>query len=165
VARISAARPRVADYPFTTLEPTLGVVRYGDYGSFVITDLPGLIEGASEGHGLGHRFLRHTERTSVLLHLVSMEPGLDPEDPLERYSLIHGELQAYDPELARRPTLIGLSKIDTVSDREMLATQARHIAEATGHTVLPLSAVSGEGIDRLVDILGDIVTRTREERR
>ncbi len=163
VSRISAARPRVADYPFTTLEPTLGVVRHGEYGSFVVTDLPGLIEGAHEGHGLGHRFLRHTERTTVLLHLVSVEPGLDPGDPVERYRLIHREIAAYDADLAARPTLVGLSKIDTVADRRALAADVRRMEEATGHEVLALSAVSGEGVDRVVEVLGDLVTRRKEE--
>jgi len=159
VARISAARPRVADYPFTTLEPSLGVVRYGDHGSFVVADLPGLIEGAHEGHGLGHRFLRHIERTAVFLHLVSVEP--ECEDALTRFEVVRNEIEAYDEQLRHRHSLLGLTKIDTVSDRDALDELAKSLAEATGLEVLPFSAVSGEGIEPLVHALGRAVETAR----
>ena len=159
VARISAARPRIADYPFTTLEPSLGMVRYGDCGSFVVADLPGLIEGAHEGHGLGHRFLRHVERTAVFLHMVSVEPG--SEDALDRYRVVCEEIEAYDDALAQRPSMVGLTKIDTVTDREALDDLVKSFGEQTGLPVIPFSAVSGEGIDRLVHALGQAVESAR----
>ena len=159
VARISAARPRIADYPFTTLEPSLGMVRYGDCQSFVVADLPGLIEGAHEGHGLGHRFLRHVERTAVFLHLVSVEPGSD--DALQRYRVVCEEIEAYDVGLAQRPALVGLTKIDTVTDRETLDDLARSFRDRFGLPVIPFSAVSGEGIDKLIHALGQAVESAR----
>jgi len=161
VSRISAARPRIADYPFTTLEPSLGVVKYGDYGSFVVADLPGLIEGAHQGHGLGHRFLKHIERTALFLHLVSVEPGC--EDPRKCFEVIRDEIEAYDDQLVHRPALVGLTKIDTVSDREWLDDTAASLAEHTGLRVLAFSAVSGEGIEVLVHTLGRAVEAARRE--
>jgi GTP-binding protein len=145
VSRISAARPKIADYPFTTLVPHLGVVDLGEGRSFVVADVPGLIEGAAEGAGLGHRFLRHLERCRILVHLVSAD---DEDDPAERVGVIERELEAYDPELASRPRLFVLSKIDLVPPEErerMLATFAER--------PLAISAVSGEGVDHLVEVL------------
>ncbi len=162
VSRISAARPRIADYPFTTLEPSLGMVRHGDDGSFVVADLPGLIEGAHEGHGLGHRFLRHVERTAVFLFLVSAEPDLDPEDPVQRLQVIREELAAYSPDLAQRPGIVGLSKIDVAGDRGRIESIARRLEEAGGMPVLPFSSVTGEGLKQLVHDLGRAVDGARE---
>ena len=161
VSRISAARPRIADYPFTTLQPSLGMVRYGDHQSFVVADLPGLIEGAHQGHGLGHRFLRHVERTAVFLHLVSVEPHDD--EPWDRYRVVHDEVVAYSAELDRRPAIVGLSKIDTYPDRDALAAIVQQFESETGLQVLPFSAVTGEGLDRLVGELGRAVERAKEE--
>ena len=163
VSRISAARPRVADYPFTTLEPSLGLVRFGDDGSFVVADLPGLIEGASEGHGLGHRFLRHVERTAVFLFLVSVEPDIQPADPVQRLDVIRDEIVAYSAELADRPGIVGLTKIDVASDPDEVAAVADRLAQACGMPVLPFSSVTGRGLDRLVDMLGKAVTAARKE--
>jgi len=163
VSRISAARPRVADYPFTTLEPSLGLVRFGDDGSFVVADLPGLIAGASEGHGLGHRFLRHVERTAVFLFLVSVEPDMQPADPLERLEVIREELVAYSAELADRPGIVGLTKIDVAPDPQEVEAAARRLEGACGMPVLPFSSVTGRGLDRLVDTLGKAVVAAREE--
>ena len=162
VSRISAARPRIADYPFTTLEPSLGLVRHGDDGSFVVADLPGLIEGAHEGHGLGHRFLRHVERTAVFLFLVSAEPGLEPEDPVQRLRVIQDELTAYSADLARRPGIVGLSKLDVAGDRGRIESMARRLEEFSGMPVLPFSSVTGEGLDQLVRDLGRSVDEARE---
>ncbi|MDP7111752.1 MAG: GTPase ObgE, partial [Myxococcota bacterium] len=104
LSRLSAARPRIADYPFTTLEPSLGVVQTDDFGSFVMADLPGLVEGAHEGRGLGHRFLRHVERTAVFLYLVSLETaGDEGDDPVERFRSVYDELRAYESSLVERP--------------------------------------------------------------
>jgi len=163
VSRISAARPRIADYPFTTLEPSLGVVRHGDYGSFVITDLPGLIAGAHEGQGLGHRFLRHVERTAVFLHLVSLEADLDPADPVERFHTVRDEVLAYREALGDRPALVGLSKLDVVTDRAPIATLAKRFEQEVGLKALPFSAATGEGIEQLVRTLGAMVDEVREE--
>src|SRR5262249_48157110 len=117
LSAVSRARPKIADYPFTTLTPHLGVVALSGARSFVLADIPGLIEGAAEGAGLGHRFLRHVERTRVLLHLVelSADPGRDPESD---FDTINRELAAYDEGLARRPQIVALSKIDVTETRE-----------------------------------------------
>lgn len=163
VSRISAARPRIADYPFTTLEPSLGVVRHGDYGSFVITDLPGLIAGAHEGQGLGHRFLRHVERTAVFVHLVSLEEDLDPQDPLDRFCTVRDEVIAYRQTLADRPAIVGLSKLDVVTEREGIPPLVKRFEREAGLKALPFSAATGEGIDQLVRTLGAMVDEGREE--
>src|SRR5206468_10470263 len=115
IARISAARPKIADYPFTTLTPNLGVVRLSDDRSFVDADVPGLIEGAHRGHGLGHRFLRHLERTKVLVHLVDVtsETGRDPVEDLE---VVRRELELFQPALAAKPQLVAANKMDAVDD-------------------------------------------------
>src|SRR5436190_19855997 len=115
ISRISAARPKIADYPFTTLEPYLGVVDMGDFHTFVIADIPGLIEGAHEGHGLGDRFLRHLERTKLLLHLVDVS-SLSMVEPVENYEVINRELAAYDAPLAARPQIVVATKVDALDE-------------------------------------------------
>ncbi|MBN2494774.1 MAG: GTPase ObgE [Deltaproteobacteria bacterium] len=151
VASLSRARPKVADYPFTTLVPTLGVVAAGEHESFVMADVPGLIEGASEGHGLGHRFLRHVERCGVLLHLLTWLPG----DPVEagvlvgRFESLEQEMRRYDPALSAKPRLVALSKIDLAEVRSLRAELASRLAER-GHELLAFSAVSREGLPELV---------------
>ena len=117
IRRVSAARPRVADYPFTTLVPHLGVVRFADDGHFVLADIPGLIEGAHAGHGLGFRFLRHVSRTAVLIHLLDAS-GLSGRDPLADLDTINRELARFDPELAKKPQVVVANKIDLVSSPE-----------------------------------------------
>jgi GTP-binding protein len=146
ISRISAARPKIADYPFTTLVPNLGVVAMGEGRSFVVADLPGLIEGAAEGAGLGLRFLKHLERCRVLLHLVAADAELDPVTAVET---INGELEAYDPELAGREQIVVLSKIDvlTPEEREEKLTALRD----RGYEAHPISAVSGEGLKMLLE--------------
>jgi len=152
ISAISAARPKIADYPFTTLVPNLGVVRWGGYKSFVVADIPGLIEGASEGHGLGTRFLRHVERTDLFLHLVDLSE-LQPGDPLENFEKINRELQRHNPELAAKPQLVVLSKQDVTEVREKTAAAQVYFAER-GYTVFPISAVSGAGVAELVQAVG-----------
>jgi GTP-binding protein len=150
ISKVSAARPKVADYPFTTMTPSLGVVRVGDGESFVIADVPGLIEGAHQGAGLGHQFLRHVERTSVILHLVGLAPG-DPE-PVQAYHTVRNELTKYAEDLARRPSIVALNKIDLLGEEE----RTRVVSEFTAGTgVSPhlVSAATGEGIDGLVGTL------------
>src|SRR5262249_6032667 len=118
ISVVSKARPKVADYPFTTLVPNLGVVARGEERSFVLADIPGIIEGAAEGAGLGHRFLKHIERTRVLLHLVSVDPAAGRE-PLHDYDVLLRELERFDPELAKRPMIVALSKLDLPEVREL----------------------------------------------
>jgi GTP-binding protein len=154
LSRISRATPEIADYPFTTKHPNLGVVTVGDERGFVLADLPGLIEGAHSGIGLGHEFLRHVERTRVLVHLVEPLP-LDSRDPLENYRTIRRELELHSKELAVKPEIVVVSKSElTDSD----AVRARLEGEL-GRPVLSISAVTGQGLARLV---GEIVARLAE---
>ena len=147
ISRISAAKPRIADYPFTTLEPNLGVVRSEGCPEFVVADIPGLIEGASEGRGLGHRFLRHVERARVLLVLVDLAPTA-LEEPIRQLEVILGELRAYQPELLERPRLVVGSRAD-VAEAGVTFDGDR------------LSAVTGEGLESLVHALGGLVEIAR----
>ncbi|GAA1719443.1 GTPase ObgE [Propioniferax innocua] len=159
IAAISRARPKIADYPFTTLVPNLGVVVAGET-TFTVADVPGLIEGASEGRGLGHDFLRHVERCAALVHVIDMatfEPGRDPVSDLE---IIEGELEAHGG-LKDRPRLVALNKVD-VPDGSDMADIVRGDLEAAGHRVFPISAMSGEGLTALTYAMADIV---RERRR
>lgn len=147
--RLSAARPRVAAYPFTTLSPHLGVVEQGER-RFVVADLPGLIEGASEGVGLGDRFLRHVERTRVLVHLLDGAAFLDEgRDLVAEYGAIRKELEAYDPSLVARREIVVLSKIDLLADRDRLAPLEEQL-RAGGRELLRVSGASGEGLPELV---------------
>jgi GTP-binding protein len=148
ISAVSAARPKIADYPFTTLVPNLGVVRCGGFKTFVMADIPGLIEGASEGHGLGTRFLRHVERTDLFLHLVDLS-DLQEGDPLERFNLINRELARHNPELMRKPQLVVLTKIDISEVRERLDAVRESFA-ADGIRTMAISAVTGEGLKELV---------------
>lgn len=148
ISVISAARPKVADYPFTTLVPNLGVVSMGDQGSFVVADIPGIIEGAAEGRGLGHQFLRHLQRTRTLLHLVSLSPT-EQESVVHRYTSLRNELVAYDAELADKPELVVLTQRDTVDD-EAEAEARKELAEAGAGQILVISAVTREGVTELV---------------
>jgi GTP-binding protein len=154
VSRISAARPKIADYPFTTLVPNLGVVRTGDI-SFVVADIPGLIEGSHEGKGLGHRFLRHVSRAAVLVYFADLTA--DDRDPASDVDVLRRELTEFDPDLAARPSLIVASKVDAGRDR--LPQVLERWPDA-----LPISAVTGEGIDELVGRLAVSVTKARAER-
>ncbi len=147
--RISAARPRVAAYPFTTLVPHLGVAEVGER-RFVVADLPGLVEGASQGAGLGDRFLRHVERTRVLIHLIDVGNALlVGSDPLEHYNKIRGELSAYAAELAHRRELVALNKIDLCADRERVEPLESEL-RARGREVFRLSGATGEGVAELL---------------
>lgn len=151
VARLSRARPKIADYPFTTLAPTLGVVPLGEHSSFVMADVPGLIAGAAEGHGLGHRFLRHVERCRLLIHLTTWLPGDPPgaEALIARLQQLEREMQRYDPELAAKPRIIAVSKLDLAEVRESLAGVRRHLTER-GDDLVAFSAATGEGLDALL---------------
>lgn len=143
---ISAARPKIADYPFTTLSPHLGVVSIGDDETFVCADIPGLIEGAADGAGLGHEFLRHIERCRLLLHVVDAA-GTDGRDPCEGFDLINAELAAYSPELATREQIVAANKCDALSDDTVLERLRAHIAPRELYVI---SAATGEGVKALL---------------
>jgi GTP-binding protein len=147
VSRLSAATPKIADYPFTTLAPTLGIVRVDAERSFVIADLPGLIPGASEGKGLGHQFLRHTERTRVLLHMLDLDPSTG-RDPLDDFHDINAELAAYSPALAAREQVVVVNKIDLPEGAEARA-RIEEFCRREGLTLHAISAVTGAGLDDL----------------
>jgi len=149
ITKISAARPKIADYPFTTLKPNLGVVLYKNYRSFVMADIPGLIEGASEGAGLGHRFLKHLERTGQLLHLLDLS-WMPERDPIAEYEALNRELALFDPELAEKRQTVVINKIDLPNVRENLAEILPYFQEK-GIKVFPISAATGEGIPELLD--------------
>ncbi len=153
VARISAARPKIADYPFTTLQPNLGVARLGE-DSFVVADIPGLVPGAGRGKGLGHQFLRHVRRAALLVFLVDL--AAVERDPLDDVDVLRAELEAFDEELANRPSLVVLSKVDAGEER-LAAAQERYPG------ALALSAVTGDGIDELMHRLAREVKRARHE--
>jgi len=149
ISRISAARPKIADYPFTTLQPNLGVVTLGDDRSFVVADLPGLIKGANEGHGLGHQFLRHIERTKVLVHLVDVS-GASGRDPLEDFDTILEELRLFSPKVAAKPQIVAANKIDAVADEALVKKLERHVRKRrlAFHRI---SAVAGDGVGALLE--------------
>jgi len=153
VSRVSAARPRIADYPFTTLQPSLGVVQLGLDETFVVADVPGLIRGAADGAGLGHQFLRHVRRTRVLLHLVRAWTD-DESTAVQRYRAIRAELEAYDPDLAQRPELLAISQIDVVTP-EQLQELRTELAAAGITEVHFFSAVTGQGLRPLLEAIWD----------
>jgi GTPase len=153
IARISAARPKIADYPFTTLAPNLGVARVDDQHAFVVADIPGLIEGAHAGAGLGDQFLRHVERTRLLVHLLDVS-GLSGRDPWADFEIVNQELRAHSERLAERPQLVALNKADmpgaAAVTRELLPR-----LEAAGYAVFPISALTGQGVQLLLYAIGD----------
>jgi GTPase len=148
ISVVSAAKPKIADYPFTTIEPNLGVVDLGDYKTFVIADIPGLIEGASAGAGLGDRFLRHVERTKLMLHLVDVS-SFSGRDPVEDYEIINQELLNYNEDLALRPQIVVATKIDALDDPERLE-KLRLQAEYDKKEFFAISSVAKTGVDELV---------------
>jgi len=153
IARVSRARPKIADYPFTTLVPNLGVVDLGDERHLVVADIPGLIEGAAEGAGLGHRFLRHVERTRVLLHILDASPLAGPDrDPLSDFDTLNRELALYAPDLAKRPQVVALNKADITEVRDQADELSRAFAER-GVRLFSLSAVTGDGVRQVLEEL------------
>jgi len=149
ITRVSAARPKIADYPFTTLTPNLGVVPYKNYRSFVMADIPGLIEGASSGAGLGHRFLKHVERTDILVHMLDIS-WMPERDPVREFEALNRELALFNPELAGKRQIIVINKIDLPEVRENLPKVAPWFEER-GLNLFSISAVTGEGIPPLLD--------------
>ncbi|GHU40433.1 GTPase Obg [Clostridia bacterium] len=150
LSRVTNARPKIANYHFTTLNPNLGVVDLGDGAGFVIADIPGLIEGASEGVGLGYEFLKHIERTKVIIHMVDVA-GTEGRDPIADICAINQELSAYNPELLKRPQVIAANKIDVLGDAyEEAVAELKQKFEPTGIEVFPISAVSGQNLKELL---------------
>ncbi len=178
ISKMSAARPKIADYPFTTLVPNLGVVK-GDEYNFVVADVPGLIEGAHEGKGLGHEFLRHIERTALILHVVDMSGGYEGRDPVEDYKIINKELELYAEELASRPRIVVANKCDVPGTEDAIrrleeAVREDAIAAAGGDEfadsvaeakVFRISALTGEGVDALIRATATVVHELREAAR
>lgn len=155
LSRVSAARPKVANYPFTTLNPILGVVDMGEGRSFVMADIPGLIEGASQGVGLGHEFLRHVERTKALIHVLD-GAGTEGRDPLDDFAVIRRELAEFNPKLLERPTLVAINKMDITEAQENFP-RLKAALEAQGYRVFPISGVTGEGIRPLLEAAMQLV--------
>ena len=149
IARISAARPKIAEYPFTTLTPNLGVVTLSGDRSFVVADVPGLIEGAHTGHGLGHQFLRHIERTKVIIHLVDVS-GASGRDPVQDYDTIVEELRLFDAKVAAKPQIVVANKIDALDDPSRADRLEQHVKKL-GMPFHRISGVTGERIDRLLE--------------
>jgi GTPase len=148
IARISAAKPKIADHPFTTLVPNLGVVQVEEGRSFVVADIPGLVEGASQGAGLGHQFLRHIERTRLFVHMIDVS-DLTLRDPAEDFRIINEELKAYSPRLAERRQLVALNKSDMPDSRPIVAA-LRPALESAGYSVFEISALTGSGVAMLI---------------
>jgi GTP-binding protein len=155
ISRISAARPKIADYPFTTLEPHLGVVRLDDFRSYVVADIPGLIEGAHLGHGLGTQFLRHIERTRLLAHLVDVSEASGRE-PVSDFETVMEELASFNPALAAKPMIVVATKMDAAQDTARVESLER-LAEQRGLPLFRISSVTGEGVDGLRYALGERV--------
>jgi GTP-binding protein len=160
ISTISAAKPKIADYPFTTLEPHLGVVDLGDFRTFVVADIPGLIEGAHEGAGLGDRFLRHVERTRLLLHLVDVS-SISGREPVSDYMTVNRELKAYNPELANRPQMVVATKMDALDEPERLES-LRKQAEIDGVPFYVISSVTNKGTKELVAAVAAKLDELRE---
>ena len=160
ISRISAAHPKIADYPFTTLQPNLGVVAMDEFDSFMVADIPGLIEGAHLGHGLGTRFLRHIERTRLLVHLIDMS-DLRQSDPLDDYRVIMEELASFSAALPQKPMVVAASKIDVLQDSAR-ADRLEQFCRREGLPFFRISAVTGEGVEKLKYYLGSRVREARE---
>jgi len=161
ISKVSAARPKIADYPFTTMVPSLGVVPYKDYRSFVMADIPGIIEGAHDGAGLGHRFLKHLERSGILLHLVDIS-WMPDRDPRAEYESINQELALFSPELAAKGQIVVITKLDLPQTREALPALKAWF-EGKGVKVFPISSATGEGVDFLLDEIARCLWGPAEE--
>lgn len=161
IAAISAVRPKIADYPFTTLVPNLGVVGYGEGKSFVVADIPGLIEGAHEGHGLGDKFLRHVTRTSLLIHLLDAS-NIDEQDPLVPWKTVNRELELFDPELGKKPQIVVANKIDLPAGKYGAKLLAKQLPKAY-QPLHAVSAATSEGVRRLVQYVGMRLEEIRQQ--
>ena len=156
ISRCSAARPKIADYPFTTLEPVLGIVELSDFRRFVMADIPGLIEGAHQGAGLGYEFLKHIERTRIIVHILDIMPTIGT-DPVENYYAIRHELEQYSKALAQKEEIVVANKIDLDSDAKVV----KDLRKKLNRMIYPISAVTGEGIKELSELLWQKVKETK----
>lgn len=162
ISRVSAAKPKIADYPFTTLTPHLGVVKFLDSPSFVLADIPGLIVGAHEGHGMGIKFLKHVERTSLLLHIIDI--STDPDtNAWTNYQIINKELEFYNPELLDKPQIVALNKIDLPYVKEKAKKEVA-LFKKKGIILHPFSAVTGEGIQEILRIIITLLSQAKEQK-
>jgi GTP-binding protein len=163
ISKISAAKPKIADYPFTTLQPNLGIVRYKEFNSFVVADIPGLIEGAHLGKGLGIRFLKHIERTKVLIFLIDSTTIEYDNKSLHDYDILINELKSYDIHLLEKPHIVCFSKIDAISDEQKHLLDKFNIFKSKKvHPVLKISAVSGENIQKLINEIWKTLSRLKK---
>jgi GTP-binding protein len=163
ISRVSRARPKVADYPFTTLVPNLGMVQYEDSLSFVMADIPGIIEGASEGVGLGHQFLRHVERCKVLIHLIDMGAEGEGREPLHDLDILNRELAKYSQELSKKPQVVAANKMDLPHAREKLEAFTAAMRDR-GIAVFPVSTATGEGMQALMDVTAEVLFTGRTDK-
>ena len=152
---VSGAKPKIANYHFTTLEPNLGVVDAGDAGGFVLADIPGIIEGAGEGVGLGFEFLRHVERTRLLLHVVDVS-GIEGRNPIEDFDIINEEMKKFNPELSERPQIVVANKTDIITDNEMYENFCEEIKKR-GYELFTISAAANKGVKELIKYVGGIL--------
>ena len=159
ISHVSAAKPKIADYHFTTITPNLGMVKVDEGRSFVMADIPGLIEGAADGAGLGHRFLRHTERTKVLVHVLDIS-GSEGRNPLEDFAVVNQELERYNPTLVKRPMVIAANKVDIMGDVDYLAQLKESLPE---YEIFPISAATGQGLKPFVYRLAELVEQSKLE--
>ncbi len=162
ISKISAAKPAIADYPFTTLVPNLGVVDMDELRSFVIADIPGLIEGAHQGHGLGTQFLKHVERTKILLHLIDVSPYTG-RDPVQDYRTVRKELEAFSPQLVKRHQILAANKIDLLEEKKDGLEDLKKLAGKEGLPFFAISALKKEGLGRLVNGLARTLDRLKEK--
>ncbi|AKJ01304.1 GTP-binding protein [Archangium gephyra] len=163
ISIVSRARPKIADYPFTTLVPNLGLVQYKDGLSFVMADIPGIIEGASEGVGLGHQFLRHVERCKVLIHLLDMGTEVEDREPLKDFEVLNEELRKYSEELSRKPQVVAANKLDLPHAQERLGKLTEEMRKR-GIAVFPISCATGEGKQALLDAVAEVLFTGRTDK-
>lgn len=159
ISKVSAARPIIADYPFTTLVPNLGVVDLGEFRSFVLADIPGLISGAHQGHGLGTRFLKHVERTKVLVHVIDVSPYTD-RDPVDDFYTVLKELESFNPELCKREQIIVANKIDLLGDKGVRLDKVERMAQKENLPFYPISAIKKEGLKEFIYGIEKILKRS-----
>jgi GTP-binding protein len=163
ISKISSARPVIADYPFTTLIPHLGVVDVGKEKSFVVADIPGLIEGAHQGHGLGDKFLKHIERTKILIHIVDVSP-YSGRDPVKDYGIVMKELEAYKPELLKRPQIVAANKIDLLGEEKERLDAVKKLASRKKLPFFAISALKGKGLRELVSTVARTLNSVEENK-
>jgi GTP-binding protein Obg/CgtA len=161
ISILSKARPKIADYPFTTLTPVLGVLQLDVNDYLVLADIPGLIEGASEGLGLGHEFLRHIERTKFLIHLIDVSDFRE-RDPIDAFNIINKELEKYSPDLIKKPQIVVANKIDALSDKSLLDNLEKYFSER-GYPFVAVSLITRENIDKLVKLIREARDKMKKE--